>query len=58
MARASQIMAPTSCFTEQVHKLPDAPEAHGAVITHAKAAPGQSRYADRRRPPPPDTVHA
>jgi hypothetical protein len=40
-------MAPTSCFTGQVHRLPDAPEAYGAMITRAKAAPGQSRYADR-----------
>ncbi|AIS00753.1 hypothetical protein SGLAU_24045 [Streptomyces glaucescens] len=40
-------MAPTSCFTGQVHRLPDAPEAYGAMITRTKAAPGQSRYADR-----------
>ncbi|MFI6355475.1 hypothetical protein ACIBJF_23040, partial [Streptomyces sp. NPDC050743] len=40
------IMAPTSCFTGQVHRLPDAPEAYGAMITRAKAAPPQSRYAD------------
>ncbi|MGW5463769.1 hypothetical protein, partial [Streptomyces sp. NPDC003996] len=33
-------------FTGQVHRLPDAPEAYGAMITRAKAAPGQSRYAD------------
>lgn len=39
-------MAPTSCFTGQVHRLPDAPEAYGAMITRAKAAPPQSRYAD------------
>ncbi|GHH31483.1 hypothetical protein GCM10018780_92380 [Streptomyces lanatus] len=39
MARASKIMTPTSCFTGQVHYLPDAPEAYGAVITRAKAAP-------------------
>lgn len=39
-------MAPTSCFNGQVHRLPDAPEAYGAMITRAKAAPGQSRYAD------------
>jgi hypothetical protein len=39
-------MAPTSCFTGQVHTLPNAPEAYGAMITCAKAAPGQSRYAD------------
>ncbi len=40
-------MAPTSCFNGQVHRLPDAPEAYGAMITRAKAAPGQSRSADR-----------
>lgn len=40
-------MAPTSCFNGQVHRLPDAPEAYGAMITRAKAAPGQSRYTDR-----------
>lgn len=39
-------MAPTSCFTGQVHRLPDAPEAYGAMITRAKAAPPQSRSAD------------
>lgn len=39
-------MAPTSCFTGQVHNLPDAPEAYGAMITRAKAAPAQSRSAD------------
>lgn len=39
-------MAPTSGFTGQVRRLPDAPEAYGAVITRAKAAPGQSRSAD------------
>lgn len=27
----------------QVHRLPDAPEAYGAMITRAKAAPAQSR---------------
>jgi len=41
-------MAPTSCFNGQVHRLPDAPEAYGAMITRAKAAPGQSRSADLR----------
>lgn len=40
-------MAPASRFNGQVHRLPDAPEAYGAMITRAKAAPGQSRYADR-----------
>src|SRR5262249_47849944 len=35
-------MAPTSCFSGQVNRLPDAPEAYEAVITLAKAAPGQS----------------
>ncbi len=29
-----------------VHRLPDAPEAYGAMITRAKAAPAQSRSAD------------
>lgn len=42
LARASKIMAPASCLTGQVHYLPDAPEAYGAVITRAKAAPPQS----------------
>jgi hypothetical protein len=46
LARASKIMAPTSCFTGQVHRLPDAPKAYGAMITRAKAAPPQSRSAD------------
>ncbi len=40
-------MAPTSCFSGQVHRLPDAPEAYGAMITRPKAAPAQSRSADR-----------
>ncbi|MEV6015929.1 MULTISPECIES: DUF3592 domain-containing protein [unclassified Streptomyces] len=44
--RASKIMAPTSCFTGQVHRLPDAPESYGAMITRAKAAPAQSRSTD------------
>ena len=39
-------MAPTSCFTGQVHRLPDAPKAYGAMITRAKAAPAQSRSTD------------
>lgn len=39
-------MAPTSCFSGQVHRLPDAPQAYGAMITRPKAAPAQSRYAD------------
>jgi hypothetical protein len=43
LARASKIMAPTSCFTGQVHRLPAAPQAYGAMITRAKAAPPQSR---------------
>lgn len=42
-------MAPTSCFTGQVHRLPDAPEAYGAMITRPKAAPAQSRSADLTR---------
>jgi hypothetical protein len=41
-------MAPTSCFSGQVHRLPDAPEAYGAMITRPKAAPAQSRSADFR----------
>lgn len=40
-------MAPTSCFNGQVNRLPDAPEAYGAMITRAKAAPGQSHSAAR-----------
>ncbi len=52
LARASKIMAPTSCFTGQVHRLPDAPEAYGAMITRAKAAPPQSRYTDLVGSPP------
>ncbi|EFE69433.1 predicted protein [Streptomyces viridosporus ATCC 14672] len=46
MGRASKILAPTSCFTGQVHRLPDAPEAYGAKITRPKAAPAQSRSTD------------
>lgn len=46
-------MAPTSCFTGQVHRLPDAPQAYGAMITRAKAAPGQSPYADLGEQQPP-----
>ncbi|GHB42351.1 hypothetical protein GCM10010377_36500 [Streptomyces viridiviolaceus] len=46
MGRASKIMAPTSCFNGQVHRLPDAPEAYGAMITRPKAAPAQSRSTD------------
>ena len=30
----------------QVHRLPDSPEAYGAMITRPKAAPTQSRSAD------------
>ncbi|CAL2056829.1 hypothetical protein GPN2_10673 [Streptomyces murinus] len=41
-ARASKIKGPTSCFTGQVHRLPDAPQAYEAMITrmqrHPKAA--------------------
>jgi hypothetical protein len=29
----------------QVHRLPDSPEAYGAMITRPKAAPAQSRSA-------------
>jgi hypothetical protein len=36
-------MAPTSCLTGQVHYLPDAPEAYGAMITRLKSAPAQNR---------------
>lgn len=43
MGRASKIMAPTSCLTGQVHRLPDAPEAYGAMISRPMAAPAQSR---------------
>lgn len=39
-------MTPTSCFTGQVHRLPDAPQAYGAMITRPKAAPAQSRSTD------------
>lgn len=46
MGRASNIMAPTSCFNGQVHRLPDAPEAYGAMTTRPKAAPAQSRSTD------------
>lgn len=42
-------MAPTSCFNGQVHRLPEEPEAYGAMITRAKAAPGQNRSADLGR---------
>jgi hypothetical protein len=34
----SKIMAPTSCFTGQVHRLPDAPETYGAMITRANSS--------------------
>jgi len=46
LARASKIMDPPSRSTGQVHRLPDAPEAYGAMITCARAAPSQSRSAD------------
>jgi hypothetical protein len=39
-------MAPTSCFNGQVHRLPDSPEAYGAMITPPKGAPAQSRSTD------------
>lgn len=42
----SQRPLPTSCSTGQVHRLPDAPEADGAMITHPKAAPAQGRSPD------------
>lgn len=38
---ASKIMAPTSCFNGQVHRLPDAPEAYGAMITPPKQLPAK-----------------
>lgn len=47
LARASKIMAPTSCFTGQVHRLPDTPEPYGVMITRAKATPPQRRSTDR-----------
>jgi hypothetical protein len=46
MGRASKIMAPKSCFTGQVHRLPDSPEAYGAMISRPMAAPAQSRYTN------------
>lgn len=46
MARASKIMAPTLYFTRQVHSLPDAPKAYGAMINRAEAAPALSRSID------------
>jgi hypothetical protein len=50
LARAPKIMAPPLCFTGQVHRLTDAPEAHGAMITRAKAAPAQSHSTARDAP--------
>jgi hypothetical protein len=44
-------MAPTSCFTRQVHRLPDAPQSYEAMISRAKAAPPQSRSANLIVPP-------
>lgn len=41
-----KITAPMSCFTWQVHRLPDAPEAYRAMITRPKAAPAQSSSTD------------
>ena len=52
MGRASKIMAPTSCFNGQVHRLPDSPEAYGAMITRPMAAPAQSRSANLTARPP------
>lgn len=49
-------MAPKSCFTEQVHYLPDAPEAFGTMITRAKAAPPQSRSTDLAPSPTAQTA--
>lgn len=34
---------PNVVLSGQVHRLPDTPEAYGAMITRAKAAPPQSR---------------
>lgn len=34
---------PNVVLYRQVHRLPDTPEAYGAMITRAKAAPAQSR---------------
>lgn len=48
MGRTSKIMAPTSCFTGQVHRLADVPKAHGAIVTRPKVAPAKSRSADLR----------
>jgi hypothetical protein len=50
--RASKIMAPTSCFTGQVHRLPDSPSAYGAMISRPMAAPAQSRSTDLDRHAP------
>lgn len=47
LARASQIMTPASCFTGQVHRLPDAPEAYGLMITRAKATPPKATRPTR-----------
>ena len=49
MGRASKIMAPTSCLTGQLNRLPDAPSAYEAMITRPMAAPAQSLYVRRRR---------
>jgi hypothetical protein len=45
MGRISKITAPTLCFTGQLHQLPDAPEAYGAMITHPMTAPVPSPYS-------------
>lgn len=39
--------SPNVVLTGQVHRLPDAPEAYGAMITRAKAAPAQSHSTAR-----------
>lgn len=39
-------MVPMLPFTGKVHRLPDAPEAYGTMITHAKSAPPQSHSND------------
>jgi hypothetical protein len=52
LARASKITASTSCLSRQVYRLVEAPEAYETMITGAKGAPPQSRFAElhvRRR---------
>lgn len=42
LARASKIMAPTSCLHGQVHRLPNSPETYGAMITRPSSSPMRS----------------